>query len=277
MTASRETGTLFHPLRQAVNKKYTIRYWHCICAMKPLKSIIYIIYLILVSSTTGVFGQTSLTSSHSNSSFLKADTLFNHLHLGKLGLARRAYDYAIIGYNILKAKGKLSNPGILSIVDFTLPSSKKRLFVIDMLHNSLLFVDYVAHGRNSGMDKAIYFSNEPESFKSSLGFYTTIATYMGKHGYSLQLEGHEVGFNNNARNRDIVMHSTDYVSATVVKSQGYLGRSLGCPALSPAIAKSVIDNIKNGTCLFIYGNESNYIMNSGFLKQVVLPAVTHNQ
>ena len=200
----------------------------------------------------------------------KADLLFDSLKLGKLGLGHRAYDYAMVGYNILKSKGKLANDKILSIADFSLPSGKKRLFVIDVKNYKLLFVTYVAHGKNTGLDKAIYFSNELESNKSSIGFYTTLKTYSGGHGYSLQLTGYEVGFNNNALKRDIVIHSADYVDESVVKSQGYLGRSLGCPALSAAIYKQVIDKIKGGTCLFVYGNDGAYINNSKLLKQPII-------
>jgi len=199
----------------------------------------------------------------------KEDKLFDSLKLGRLGLGRRAYEYAMLGYNVLKAKGKLSNSNILSIADMSLPSSKKRFFVIDVKRSKLLFVTYVAHGKNTGLDKSLYFSNQPESNKTSVGFYTTSATYSGGHGYSMRLEGHELGFNNNAKERAIVIHSADYVGETVVRSQGYLGRSLGCPALSPEIYKQVINKIKNGSCLFIYGNDNNYIMNSRFLKRPV--------
>ncbi len=199
----------------------------------------------------------------------KAEILFDSLKLGRLGLGRRAYDYAMLGYNVLKSKSKLVNENILSIIDFSLPSGKKRLFIIDVKNIKLLFVTYVAHGKNTGLDKAFYFSNEPESNKSSVGFYTTMATYSGAHGYSMRLQGHEIGYNSNALERDIVMHSADYVNEGVVKSQGYLGRSLGCPAVSPAIYKKIIDKIKNGSCLFVYGNDGNYIMNSKLLKQPV--------
>lgn len=199
----------------------------------------------------------------------QADKLFDSLKLGRLGLGRRAYEYAMLGYNVLKAKGKLLNSNILSIADMSLPSSKKRFFVIDVKKAKLLFVTYVAHGKNTGLDKSLYFSNQQESNKTSVGFYTTLATYSGGHGYSLRLEGHEIGFNNNALERAIVMHSADYVDETVVKSQGYLGRSLGCPALSPEIYKQVINKIKNGSCLFIYGNDNNYIINSKLLKRPV--------
>jgi hypothetical protein len=194
-------------------------------------------------------------------------SLFEELNLGKQGLARRAFEYALVGYNYLKSKQKLRNPHLLSIVDFTLPSSKKRLFVLDLKNRKTLYVTYVAHGRNSGVDKALYFSNEPESFKSSVGFYTTLGTYQGKHGYSLRMEGNEKGFNDKANERDIVMHSADYVDDNWIKSQGYIGRSLGCPALSPKIYKAIIDKIKNGSCFFVYGHDSRYITESKFLKQ----------
>lgn len=199
----------------------------------------------------------------------QADILFDSLHLGRLGLGRTAYQYAILGYNVLKAKGKLANDRILSIADMSLPSGKKRFFVIDMKNYKLLFVTYVAHGKNTGLDRSLYFSNEPESNKTSVGFYTTLSTYSGAHGYSMRLEGQELGFNNNALERDIVVHSANYVDESVVKSQGYLGRSLGCPALSPEIYKQVISKIRNGTCLFVYGNDNKYIINSKFLKRPV--------
>ena len=199
----------------------------------------------------------------------REDKLFDSLHLGKLGLGRRAYEYGMLGYNVLKAKKKLSNDNILSIIDFSLPSGRKRMFVIDVKNYKLLFVTYVAHGKNSGLDKALYFSNEPESNKSSVGFYTTLATYSGAHGYSMRLQGQEIGFNSNALERDIVVHSANYVDESIVKSQGYIGRSLGCPALSPEIYKQVINKIKNGTCLFVYGNDNKYIINSKFLKRPV--------
>ncbi len=196
--------------------------------------------------------------------------LYDSLDLGKLGLARRAFDYAMIGYKKLKTMGAISNDRILSIIDFTLPSDKKRLFVLDLKSPKLLFVTYVAHGKNSGLNKALYFSNEPESNKSSVGFYTTKVTYSGAHGYSLRLDGEETGFNNNANKRDIVVHSADYVDESVAKQQGRIGRSLGCPALSPKINKQLIDKIKNGTCLFVYGNDNKYISNSRLLKEPLL-------
>ncbi len=137
-----------------------------------------------------------------------------------------------------------------------------------------MFVTHVAHGKNTGLNKALYFSNEPESNKSSVGFYTTKVTYSGSHGYSLRLDGEETGFNDNANKRDIVVHSAEYVDEGVAKQQGRIGRSLGCPALSPKINRQVIDKIKNGTCLFVYGNDNKYISNSRLLKQPLLTGDT---
>jgi len=194
---------------------------------------------------------------------------FDSLQLGKLGLSRTGFDYAMIGYNKLLDAGLLAKPHILSIIDFSLTSDKKRLFVIDIKNYKLLFVTYAAHGRNSGKEKAIYFSNEPESFKSSVGFFVTGETYSGTHGFSLRLRGYEKGYNDKALERDIVVHSADYVSDAIAKQQGFIGRSLGCPALAPPVNKAVINAIKDRSCLFIFGNEGKYISDSKFLKRPV--------
>lgn len=243
---------------------------------KRLSQYCLLLFFSIIINAVHAFGREDHSHAANSSLFFydtakltTADILFDSLKLGKLGLGRRAYDYAMLGYNVLKVKNKLSNDKILSIIDFSLPSGKKRLFVIDVKNYKLLFVTYVAHGKNSGLDKALYFSNEPESNKSSVGFYTTQTTYSGEHGYSLRLIGQEIGYNNNALERDIVVHSADYVDESIVKSQGYIGRSLGCPALSPAIYKQVINKIKSGTCLFVYGNDASYITNSKFLKRPV--------
>ncbi|MEO5783546.1 MAG: murein L,D-transpeptidase catalytic domain family protein [Ginsengibacter sp.] len=237
--------------------------------------ILLMIFSLILNSARAFKKKNDLSFKDSGSFFYdttkatKADALFDSLKLGRLGLGRRAYDYAMLGYEVLKNKKKLANDKILSIIDFSNPSGRKRLFVIDVKNYKLLFVTYVAHGKNSGLDKALYFSNEPESNKSSVGFYTTLSPYNGVHGYSLQLAGQEIGFNNNAKQREIVVHAADYVDESIVKSQGYIGRSLGCPALSPGIYKQVIDKIKNGTCLFVYGNDNRYIINSKLLKRPV--------
>lgn len=191
--------------------------------------------------------------------------LYDSLGLAALGLSRQAFEYALTGFNNLLNAGKLHKDNLLSILDFTLPSGKKRLFVIDLATGELVFNTYAAHGRNSGTAVATSFSNQPNSFKSSLGFYVTGDTYTGKHGESLRLEGEEEGFNDNALARGIVMHCASYVDENIISHQGYIGRSQGCPALPGNIYKSVIDKIKNGSCLFLYSPDKQYISHSKIL------------
>lgn len=194
--------------------------------------------------------------------------IYDSLKLEKLGLSKDAFDKALKGLNYFSKEGKINNHTILSIVDFSLPSSKKRLFVLDLKNFKLLFNTYVAHGRNSGKDMANEFSNENSSFKSSLGFFITKDTYEGKHGYSLKLEGQEKGINDNALSRGIVMHSAWYVNESIVKSQGFIGRSQGCPALPESQYKPIIAQIKGGTCLFLYSPDDSYVIHSNVLKQM---------
>lgn len=172
---------------------------------------------------------------------------------------------AMTGYYALKNRGMLKNDGVLTIIDYNQPSVKKRLFVIDMDRNRLLASSLVAHGKNSGQDRAVMFSNVPGSFKSSLGFFVTDRTYQGKHGYSLRLRGLERGINDNALMRNIVMHGADYVSRDFIRKHGRLGRSLGCPALPFSEYRQVIDLIKDGSCLFIYHGDRNYVSRSHLL------------
>lgn len=195
--------------------------------------------------------------------------LYDQLALGSLGLSQEAYQYALAGYERLLEEGKLKNDDILSIVDFSLPSTKKRLFVIDLSSGKLLFNSLVSHGRNSGKEMATNFSNSNESFKSSLGFYVTGGTYKGKHGYSLKLEGEEEGINSNAMERGIVMHAASYVDEKLARLQGYIGRSLGCPAVPVKLHKKIISKIQNGTCLFMYSPDQGYITASKMLQHAV--------
>lgn len=194
-----------------------------------------------------------------------AAMLYDSLKLNMMGLSHQAYNYALQGFDYLVANGKIANEKILSIVDFSQPSNRKRLFIIDLENQKLLFNTYVAHGANSGKEYANDFSNTPESNKSSLGFYETLGTYMGGNGYSLKLDGLERGFNDNANRRAIVIHGAPYVNESLIQSQGYIGRSWGCPALPEALHKPIIDKIKNGTCLFIYSPNKNYLSHSRIL------------
>lgn len=192
--------------------------------------------------------------------------IYDSLQLDDLGLSKQAFTEGLRGYNVLRSEGKLNNDNVISIADFTLPSTQKRLFVIDLANHKLLFNTYVAHGRNSGKEYANRFSNSPDSHMSSLGFYVTLQTYYGEHGLSLRLEGEEKGINDNAESRAIVIHPADYVSENTVRSLGFLGRSFGCPALPSKLAPSIIKTIKDGSCFFVYSNKQKYFSRSQLLQ-----------
>ncbi len=198
--------------------------------------------------------------------------LYDSLRLGSLGLARRAFDYAMKGFTVMKSVGEVANENIISIIDFSKPSSQKRLFVIDLANCKVLYNTYVAHGMQSGKEFANQFSNKVESNKSSLGFYETLSTYNGGNGYSLKLQGVEKGINDNATKRAIVIHGANYVDESLIHSQGYIGRSWGCPALPQRLHKAIIDVIKNGTCLFIFSPDNKYLSHSRILNQKMSPS-----
>ena len=182
-------------------------------------------------------------------------------------LASDLYQKALQGFRLISSGDGLKK-NILTIVDLSKPSSEKRLFIIDMQTEKLLMHTYVAHGRNSGENKASRFSNADGSHQSSLGFYLTGSTYSGSNGYSMRLKGLEKGFNDNAERRSIVMHGATYVSEDVIHSTGRLGRSWGCPAVSQKEHKQIIDLIKDGSCLFVYAPEKAYLSRSVLIKEI---------
>lgn len=175
-----------------------------------------------------------------------------------------AFEVAYKGYTNLMEKQALRK-NILSIADFSMPSTRKRLWVIDMKTRVILFHDFVAHGKNSGMNLAEKFSNNPNSNMSSLGFYVTGETYTGKHGLSLYLNGKDLLFNSKARERAIVIHGADYVSRKFIDKYGHLGRSFGCPAIGMESCKLIIETIREGSCLFIYYPDEEFIKKSTVL------------
>jgi hypothetical protein len=192
-------------------------------------------------------------------------SVYDSLNLNLSGLSQQAYDYAKKGFDRLVAQGKLINDSIIAIVDFSLPSNRKRLFVLDMKNYKVIHNSLVAHGRNSGREMANSFSNQAESYKSSPGFYVTGQTYMGGNGYSLRLNGLEKGINDNALERTIVMHGADYVSQEIADSRGWVGRSWGCPAVPRKDAQRIINTLKDGACLFIYSPADSYVSRSTVL------------
>jgi hypothetical protein len=161
---------------------------------------------------------------------------------------------AVSAYSKALKQGAVAREGLLTIIDYTLPSTEPRLWVVDLLHGQVLYRELVAHGRASGDNLARKFSNKPGSFMSSLGLFVTDQSYIGENGYSMRLRGLDKGINDHAYDRAIVMHGADYVDEGVVQALGRLGRSLGCPAVRLDIATPLIDTIKDGTVMFAYGS-----------------------
>jgi len=172
---------------------------------------------------------------------------------------------AMEGFLNLKKKGVLLKENILTLIDYSLSSAKKRLWVIDVSKKEILYNELVAHGMNSGSEFAQHFSNKAESYMSSLGFYVTGSTYNGKNGLSLQLDGMEKGINDNARSRTIVIHMAKYVSQNYIDQCGRLGRSFGCPALPGKTGENIIDTMAGGTCLFIFYPDDTYFLQSSYV------------
>jgi len=159
----------------------------------------------------------------------------------------------------------MATPARLAVIDFSLPSTEKRLWIFDLENRTLLLQDLVAHGRNSGEVSATTFSNDLGSYQSSIGLFVGDESYSGKHGYSLRLDGLEPGVNDLARERAIVIHGADYVDPSWIDNHGRLGRSLGCPAVRREIASQVVDHLKGGQLVFTYYPDQTWLQSSDFL------------
>ncbi|MDQ3056985.1 MAG: murein L,D-transpeptidase catalytic domain family protein [Pseudomonadota bacterium] len=158
--------------------------------------------------------------------------------------------------------GNVHGGSRMAVIDYTRPSTQKRMWVFDLDRSQLLYSEHVAHGRGSGENYATSFSNRDSSYQTSLGLFSTNETYVGGNGYSLRMDGLEPGINDNARDRLIVMHGAPYVDPGQAQRQGRLGRSFGCPAVRPQVARQVIDTLKQGQMLFAYADEATWLSGS---------------
>ena len=195
-----------------------------------------------------------------------ACSLYDELELFKIGLGRDIFDKAIAERNALSKNQYIEKPNLLSIADLSQSSNAKRLYIIDIENKKVLFNTYVAHGRNSGDEFAKSFSNNRNSYQSSLGFYLTTSTYQGAHGLSLKLKGAEKGINDIAEDRGIVVHGASYVSESFIHQFGRLGRSQGCPAVPEELCEPIVNSIKGGSCFFIFSPDKHYIKKSALYK-----------
>ena len=153
----------------------------------------------------------------------------------------------------------------LAVIDYSRPSTQTRLWVFDLKRQALLFAEVVAHGKGSGENVPTAFSNRDGSHQSSLGLFRTAETYVGGNGYSMRMDGLEPGVNDAARDRLIVMHGAPYVDPLAALKQGRLGRSQGCPAVRPAVARELIDTLKQGQLLFAYYPDPAWLKESSLL------------
>lgn len=238
----------------------------------------FIIVLLFLGSPVLSFGDARLISpdqenmrtlsfNESDELTLLTDLIWQNIQQEAGSLRKQVLELALKGYQQMQEQGLLKEGKPLTVIDFDLPSTQKRLWVIDMKSQKLQHTSLVSHGKNSGLIKAEKFSNTPESHMSSLGFYLTGETYVGKHEASLRLDGLEKGINDMARSRAIVIHAADYAEPTFLKNYGRLGRSLGCPALPTENYEEILALIKEKSCLFIHADEASYKKQSVFVSQ----------
>lgn len=179
-------------------------------------------------------------------------------------LNKNVLKLALTAYKNANKRGAVKKP-VLTVIDYSLPSNKQRMWVFDVRNERLLYNTYVAHGKNSGVNKANHFSNRESSKESSLGTYITKDTYIGHKGYSLNLQGLDRGFNSNAYNRRVVIHGAWYMEPDFIRKAGRAGLSWGCPAIAQTLAKPIINTIKNGSVIFAYFPDKNFLSHSGYL------------
>lgn len=220
----------------------------------------------LITLISTVLLSTNITSSVNLFNQHKATVGAKLQHLSKKApqLNPRVLKYALTAYTNANKRGAVKKP-VLTVIDYSLPSNKQRMWVFDMRNEKLLYNTYVAHGRNSGGNYATHFSNRNSSKQSSLGTYITRDTYYGHKGYSLNIQGLDRGFNDNAYNRRVVIHGAWYVEPSFIKSAGRAGLSWGCPAVSNSLARPLINTIKNGSVIFAYYPDKKFLNNSGLL------------
>ena len=210
------------------------------------------------SISNGTPGERNSNSSHeiisdADHNKLLVENLYTECELTDK-LDYNVFKQAMDGYSSID----LANKKLLSIIDYSKPSTQKRFFIIDVENHKLLYHTLVAHGKKSGYVNATKFSNKIGSYKSSLGFFRTGNSYFGLRGYSLQLEGMEKGINDNARLRGIIIHGANYVDERLANGNGVIGRSWGCPAVSKKLSKEIINLLRGGSLLYIYADDENY-------------------
>jgi len=220
--------------------------------------------LILAFALISVFG-TAMVASAATAGPFSSTPLLPALLRQAPGLRSEVLRLALDAAGVATKRGQVKRNNLLTVIDYSLPSSQPRLFIFDLAERKLLFRELVAHGKNSGGDVASAFSNSPGSLETSLGLFVTADTYVGGNGYSLRLKGLEEGVNDMAWDRAIVMHGAYYVSREAIRALGRLGRSWGCPAVRAEIAQKIIDTIRGGSAVFAYYPDKRWLTTSAYL------------
>lgn len=220
--------------------------------------------IITLFSIIVLFTTTSSVTTPNSSKKNNIRSEFASLSKDAPNLNKNVLKYALAAYNEASLEGKVKKE-VLTVIDYSMSSAKKRMWVFDLKSRHLIFNTHVAHGKNSGNELANHFSNNNSSKQTSLGTFVTKDTYIGHKGYSLNLQGLEKGYNDHAYNRRIVIHGAWYVDPNYIKQSGYAGRSWGCPAVPQAMAKPVINAIKGGSVVFAYYPDKNYLAHSQFV------------
>jgi hypothetical protein len=217
-----------------------------------MKKVIFFIFCILSASSLTINAATT-------------DLIAKEIARKAINLKPEVVKLAIEAfYNAKKCGVQVKKP-ILTVIDYTLPSTQKRLWVIDLQNKNILHTSLVAHGKYSGENYTKSFSNNSGSLQTSIGLFLTEETYFGRDGYSLRLEGLEKGFNDKAKRRTIVLHGAPYVSEKWASTVGRIGRSWGCPAVEKPLATPIINTIKNGSLIFSFYTDKQWLKESKFI------------
>jgi len=224
-----------------------------------------ILQMVAVAVVVAMLSACTAPRSRSTNGWNRRTGRSANLAAGTLGLRQEVLDVAVRAFECARAAGHFDG-STLTIIDYSLPSTERRLWVVDVDRGTVLFNELVAHGQGSGDNYAVAFSNTPGSHQSSLGLFRTEQTYWGRHGRSLRLSGLEWGVNDRAEERAIVIHGARYVSEDFMAEHGRLGRSWGCPALPFGVHDAVIDRIKDGTAVFAYYPDRDWLADSAFLR-----------
>ncbi len=223
-----------------------------------MKRLVFSLVLAVLSVAPRTFASTACRATPSQS-------LMSSLLRQAPGLRPGVLRLALGATGCAEERGLVRRGDLLTVIDYSLPSTQPRMFVFDLASNKLLFRELVAHGKGSGGDHAALFSNSPGSLATSLGLFVTAGTYFGHNGYSLRLRGLEQGVNDMAWDRAIVIHGASYVSRAAVQALGRLGRSWGCPAVRKEIAAKIIDTLRGGSPVFAYYPDKQWLASSAFL------------